>query len=151
GEYVFPGLMANTVYRVEFTVPDNFLEGPYGGESGTAIQFIESGSCDADLGVVDAGHYCAESNPFFVIPCYVNGSPTHSSNLGETGIARFEYNDSGDSPSPTYTNYVHVDAIGTTWGTAYNPETERLYMSSMLKRYAGLGPGGVGVGAIYLH
>lgn len=149
GAYSFTGLTASTVYRVEFTVPSNFEEGPYGTGSGTAVQFIESGRCNANLGLVDKAHYCNTTNPQFVIPCYVNGDPQHSSNTGSTGIARFQYSDSGNSPSATYTNYVTIDAIGTTWGTAFDGSSNKLYMSSVLKRHAGLGPDGVG--AIYEH
>lgn len=149
GDYTFSSLTASTVYRVEFTVPDNFTEGPYGSGSGTAVQFIESGRCDVNLGLADASHYCDSADPFFVIPCYANGDAQHSSNAGETGIARFRYSDSGDSPASTYTNYVTFGAIGTTWGVAWDGTSDRLYMSSVLKRHAGLGPNGIG--AIYQH
>ena len=120
GAYRFSGLVASTVYRVEFTVPDNLEEGPYGPESGTTVQFIQSGRCDANLGLIDIAHYCDQANPFLIIPCYANGDPQDASNRGTTGIARFEYNDSGDSPTATYTNYVDIDAVGTVWGTAYD-------------------------------
>ena len=149
GEYEFTGLVAATVYRVEFTIPNGFTEGPYGSNSGTAVQFIESGRCDANLGLADAAHYCDDTDPYFVIPCYVNGDPQHSSNTGSTGIAQFRYSDSGDSPASTYQNYVTIDAIGTTWGVAFDGLADRLFMSSVLKRHAGLGPSGIG--AIYMH
>ncbi|HMQ47430.1 MAG TPA: SdrD B-like domain-containing protein [Saprospiraceae bacterium] len=149
GAYSFTGLTASTVYRVEFTIPASLFEGPHGSSSGTAVQFIQSGRCDANLGLVDPAHYCDDTNPYFVIPCYVNGDPQHSSNTGSTGVARFRYNDSGNSPSSTYVNYVTINAIGSTWGVSYDAAAERLYMSSVLKRHAGLGPSGIG--AIYYH
>lgn len=147
GEYTF-GSLSDQVYRVEFTVPGDFTEGPYGAGSGTAVQFVEPGVC-ADLGLVDVVHYCGETNPFFVIPCYVNGDPQDGANIGQTGIAGFEYTDSGNSPSSTYENYVTAGAVGTIWGTAYDGNTAKLYMSSFLKRHAGLGPDGIGT--IYMH
>ncbi len=147
GEYTF-GSLSDQVYRVEFTVPGDFTEGPYGAGSGTAVQFVEPGVC-ADLGLVDVVHYCGDTNPFFVIPCYVNGDPQDDQNVIQTGIAGFEYTDSGNSPAPTYENYVTAGAVGTIWGTAYDGNTEKLYMSTFLKRHAGLGPDGIG--AIYMH
>ena len=44
---------------------------------------------------------------------------------------------------------MDIDAVGTVWGTAYDGSTDKLYMSSVLKRHAGLGPDGIG--AIYVH
>ena len=149
GDYTFSGLTATTVYRVEFTVPDGMAEGPFGAGSGTAVQFVQSGQCDADLGLIDPAFYCDSADPYFVIPCYANGDPQHSSNAGSTGVARFRYSDFGDSPSPTYTNFVTVDAVGTVWGVAYDGDSDKLYMATVLKRHAGLGPDGIG--AIYSH
>ena len=99
--------------------------------------------------MIDPHHYCDTTNPFWAIPCYANGDPQDSTNVGTTGIARFEYADVGQSPAPTYINYVSVDAIGTVWGTAYDGYEDKLYMTSVLKRHAGLGPDGIG--AIYMH
>ncbi|MEL7426482.1 MAG: SdrD B-like domain-containing protein, partial [Bacteroidota bacterium] len=149
GEYSFSGLNAGQVYRVEFTIPEKFTEGAHGPGSSTAVQFVESGKCNADLGILDEAHYCDQTDPYFAIPCYNNGMASHMSNSGATGIARFRYSDSGDSQAPTYENYVTFGSVGTIWGTAYNGETDRLYMSSILKRHAGLGPSGIG--AIYKY
>lgn len=149
GDYSFTGLTASTTYRVEFTLPDFLTEGPYGPASGTAVQFVESGTCNVNLGLVDIAHYCHETDPYFVIPCYVNGDPGFGTNANDTGIARFRYSDSGDSQAATYENYVTAGAIGTVWGTTFSGERNTLYMSSLLKRHAGIGPGGIG--AIYAH
>ncbi len=149
GEYTFNGLAASTVYRIEFEVPDNFMEGPYGNQSGTSVQFIESGNCDANLGLVDPAHYCGELDPYWVIPCYNNGDPQHSSNIDGTAVARFRYSDSGNSPAPSYVKYLTLGAVGSTWGVAHSTDLQNLYVSSVLKRHVGLGPGGIG--AIYMH
>ncbi len=149
GEYVFDGLNPSTVYRIEFSVSNGMHEGVHGTASGTAVQFVESGRCTANLGLFNPNHYCNETNPLWVIPCYANGDPQHSSNVGTTGVARFEYNDSGDSPTSTYLNYISIDQVGTVWGIAQNSEVDELYMSTILKRHAGLGP--AGIGAIYAH
>lgn len=147
GEYSF-GSLSDQVYRVEFSIPADLTEGPYGSGSGTAVQFVKPGTC-ADLGLVDVAHYCDNNNPFFVIPCYVNGDPQDDSNNEQVGIVGFEYTDSGNSPAATSQNYVTAGAVGTIYGAAFDAETENLYMAAFLKRHAGLGPNGIG--AIYRH
>ena len=149
GDYTFTGLTASTVYRIEFTVPDLFEESAFGSGSGTAVQFAETNTCDNDLGLLDVGHYCGTSNPLLIIPCYNNGSSSHTSNSNETAIAAFDYTESGNSQAASYQNYVTIGAVGSVWGTAYQRSNSTLYMGAFLKRHTGLGPGGIG--AIYTH
>jgi len=89
GEYSFTGLTPATIYRLEFDVPPTWEEGPYNSESITSVQFVESGRCDMNLGLIDNAHYAAETDPLWVIPCYVTGDPQHPSNINETGVAQF--------------------------------------------------------------
>lgn len=147
GLYSFTSLTAAAVYRVEFTIPTGFSEGAVGTGSGSAVQFVRAGTCNANLGLFDAGHYCGLANPKWTIPMYSNGSPSHSSNTGAIGVARFNYNSSGQSPNADQENWVTFGTIGTTWGTAYRRDEQALYMASVLRRHTGLGPGGIG--AIY--
>jgi SdrD B-like domain/SprB repeat len=147
GLYSFTGLTAAAVYRVEFTVPANFKAGAHGTGSGTAVQFARAGTCSVNLGLLDKGHYCGLTNPKWTTPCYNNGNPMHASNTTGTGVARFNYNSSGQSPNPAYENWVQFGTIGTVWGTAYRRDDATLYMASVLRRHTGLGPGGIG--AIY--
>lgn len=147
GLYSFTGLVSGKVYRVEFTVPGGFEAGAVGTGSGSAVQFVSAGTCNANLGLLDVAHYCGVTNPLWFIPCYNNGSPSHASNSGTTGIARFLYNASGQSPAGSYVNYVTIGTIGTVWGTAYSRKDTKLFMGSFLKRHSGLGPSGIG--AVY--
>lgn len=147
GLYSFTGLTASKVYRVEFTVPSYLEEGAVGTGSGTSIQFVAAGTCSANLGLLDKGHYCGLANPKWTIPIYGNGSPTHASNSAGIGIARFDYSNSGQSPNAGMQNWVQFGTIGAVWGTAYRRDDAALYMSSVLRRHTGLGPGGIG--AIY--
>ncbi len=149
GNYTFSGLTAGTVYRAEFSIPTIFTEGSHGSDYSTAVQFIESGRCDADFNLLDVSNFCDNPDPYFVIPCFVNGDPQHSSNVGSTGVARYLYSDSGESPTASYTNYITAEAVGTTWGVAYDGKQDNVYLSTILKRHSGLGPGGIG--AIYVH
>jgi SdrD B-like domain/SprB repeat/CUB domain len=147
GLYSFTGLTAAAVYRVEFTVPANFKAGAHGTGSGTAVQFARAGTCSVNLGLLDKGHYCGLANPKWTTPCYNNGDPMHVSNATATGVARFDYTASGNSPTPSYENWVQFGTIGTVWGTAYRRDDATLYMASVLRRHTGLGPSGIG--AIY--
>ena len=149
GEYTFSGLVDTAVYRVEFTIPDFLEAGSLGSSSGTTIQFVQSGKCDVNLGLVDPYNTCPNANPEWVIPCYVNGQAGHSSNVGNTALAKFLYNDSGNSPAASYVVEVESQTIGSTWGIAYNTNTNEVYMSAVLKRHSGIGP--LGIGAIYEH
>jgi hypothetical protein len=147
GLYSFTGLVAAAVYRVEFTIPANFKEGAHGSGSGTGVQFARAGTCSVNLGLLDKGHYCGLTNPKWTTPCYNNGDPMHASNSAGTGVARFDYTASGQSPAASYQNWVQFGTIGTVWGTAYRRDDATLYMASVLRRHTGLGPGGIG--AIY--
>lgn len=147
GSFTFSGLSAGQVYRVEFLVPDIWQEGALGSGSGTSVQFVQAGQCNANLGLLDKARYCTESNPNYLVPCYINGDPSHSSNNASTSVARFLYNDSGNSPAASYSNYITMGNIGTVWGMAYNADDQQVYASAFLKRHAGLGTGGIG--AIY--
>jgi SdrD B-like domain/SprB repeat len=147
GLYAFTGLTAAAVYRVEFTIPANFEEGAHGTGSGTSVQFARAGTCSVNLGLLDKGHYCGLTNPKWTTPCYNNGNPMHASNSAGTGVARFDYTASGQSPAASYQNWVTFGTIGTVWGTAYRRDDATLYMASVLRRHTGLGPNGLG--AIY--
>lgn len=147
GNFTFSGLTPTVVYRVEFTVPVIWQEGAFGSGSGTAVQFVQAGQCNANLGLIDKARLCTDANPNYIVPCYVNGDPTHASNSSSTSIARFLYNDSGNSPAASYSNWATMGTIGTVWGAAFNAEDQQVYASAFLKRHAGLGPNGIG--AIY--
>ena len=77
GTYFFAGLTDGTTYRVEFIVPAsmNFLQSGFNGtDSRTSVQFVNSPSCDANIGLASPSDFC-EVDPSLAIPCYVNGDP----------------------------------------------------------------------------
>ena len=113
GEYTLSGLTAGTIYRVEFTNPAGMEEGPHGSESSTSVQFVEAGTCEVDYSLVDPNHFCGtETNPLWVIPCYISGDPQHMSNENTTAIAQFNYAASGQSPEASYTPIVYSQTVG---------------------------------------
>jgi hypothetical protein len=140
-------------YRLEFTtLPSGSFTGPYGSNSGTTVQFVADGNSSGnDLGINYPEDY-SENNPYWVISCFTNGVPTHSSNVGSTALARFDYNSatggSGtDSPAPNYLNIGTIETMGPVWATAWDRRSQIIYAGALLKRHTGLGPNGIG--AIY--
>ncbi|MFN0109510.1 MAG: SdrD B-like domain-containing protein [Blastocatellia bacterium] len=140
-------------YRVEFTtLPSGSFSGPIGTDSSSTIQFVPDGnSSNVDLGINYSEDY-SEANPNWIISCFTNGVPTHSSNSGSTALAQFPYNSalggSGqDSPAPGYVNAGTMETMGPVWATAWNRQTQTIYAGALLKRHSGLGPNGIG--AIY--
>ena len=149
GNYTFSNLFDTTVYRIEISVPQFFEIGSYGSSSGTSVQFVQGGRCDVNLGLIDLYNICPDANPEWAVPCYVSGSSQHASNNGNTALAKFRYNDSGNSPASSFVEIVESQSVGSTWGLAYNFNSNEVYLGSALKRHSGLGP--LGIGAIYKH
>ena len=140
--------------RVEFTLPNtlntfshDFLEASVAGE--TTVQFanIDTGGI-VEAGFIEPERFCP-GNPEYAISCFTNGDPTHSSNVGEPAIARARYNDRGGVNPTTKDSDTDMEDTGPVWGLAYDPHTEALYMSAVLRRHTGLGP--AGLGAIYIQ
>ena len=149
GNYTFSSLSDTTVYRIEFTLPDYFEIGSFGSSSSSSVQFAQGGKCDVDLGLIDLYNICPDDNPEWAVPCYVNGNSQHASNDGNTALAKFRYNDSGNSPASSFVEIIESQVVGSTWGLAFNSNTNEVYLGSALKRHSGLGP--LGIGAIYQH
>ena len=137
GEYVFNGLHEDSIYRIEFEVPDGLEVGGHGMESSSTIQFARGNLCDVNLGMYDPANFCSSADPKWVIPCYINGASSHSSNATSTGVAKFDYSASGNAPAASYENEIETQRIGSTWGVAYKRSTEEIYLASMLKRNSG--------------
>ena len=122
GTYFFDGLTDGTTYRVEFIVPSSmsFLQSGFNGmDSRTTVQFVNSPSCDANIGLATPADFC-EADPSLAIPCYVNGDPlvTGSGSAIEEAFVLFKSSYEGGNPKPTL--LATAAEIGATWGTAYN-------------------------------
>jgi len=149
GTYFFAGLTDGTTYRVEFIVPNSmsFLQSGFNGtDSRTTVQFVNSPSCDANIGLAAPADFC-EADPSLAIPCYLNGDPlaTGSGSAIEDAFVLFKSSYEGGNPRPTV--LATAAEIGGTWGTAYNKASKTIYTSAFLKRHVGFGP--LGIGGIY--
>ncbi|MFK7802575.1 MAG: SdrD B-like domain-containing protein [Anaerolineae bacterium] len=137
-------------YRLEFTgYPSHLSSTIAGAGSGTLVQFLPDGNASGvDAGLHNPAEYC-ESNPVYGVPCYTNGDPAHSSNLGEPAVAQLEYLDRSGLTAISKNSNLSMEKIGSVYGMAYDRNYGNLYMATLLKRHVGLGPNGIG--AIYVQ
>lgn len=151
GAYSFTGL--TLPLRIEFT---NFgsasLHPAANGSNNTSsVQFYTAATSNADFAVNNPAHY-SQTNPDLVTPKHLTGDPfAGGSNMStEAALFRFPNTASGNAQSggtPTTTLATQAD-IGSTWGVAYDRARKKLFMASVYRRHAPLGPGETG-GRIY--
>ena len=162
GAYTLPSL-AGSDARVEFTLPVSlqFLyPSRQGTNNGTTVQFVDiSGGnvTGVDAGFYESSDYCGTTNPEVATTCFITGF-YNGSNSSETALIGFPYNAGGHD----FTNFTPVAKtasfqgyevantleIGATYGVAYQPTTDIMYVGAYHKRYAGFGP--AGPDAIYM-
>ncbi len=154
GKYIFTSISPSAYpLRIEFTdLPSYLGHGTLAGADGrTTVQFVSAADCNVDLGVLNAANYC-QTSPAVYVSCFVNGDPLLAGTAGSAdAIVSFPYSASGVPGLPSgYTPPSHLanaSEVGSIWGNAYNKFTKRIFMSAVLRRYAGLGP--MGLGGIY--
>lgn len=135
-------------FRVEFVnLPTGYFDGLRGTASGTSVQFVAGlPATDVNLGINYPSDYC-QTNPDLIVPCYINGNSLGTGNAAERGVLiRLPYASRGDTPTETV--MAINKEIGTVYGVAYQRTTKLLFTAALVKRHAGLGPGGAG--AIYV-
>lgn len=156
------------LYRLEFTDPANpngpmprgFQPGVFNAAgSETSVQFVNvtADIINQDFALEIVTDYC-ETNPWLMLPCYASGdplavsAPAHPADAATQNVlAAIRYNDNGvnttaftvETPADEQTLAVGAQT-GTLWGSAYQRESQTLFSAALLKRYSGLGPGGIG-------
>jgi SdrD B-like domain len=146
GKYLIPGVSGNL--RVHFTMPSYYTDGfitSVNSHSQSSIQFVNGPASNVDMGINFADDFCGE-DPSVVVPCYVVG-------IGNTltpndGLALFKYSASGTDHTQIQMPNASLSMVGSTWGGAYQRETNSFFMAAFMKRHANFGIGGTG--AIYL-
>lgn len=146
GQYVLSGLTNGLLYRVTFSnLPTWASPTAAGSDNGTTVQFVRAGNC-ANLGVASPTDYCDTTNPEVATPCFVEGDPTAGGNSGTMDwLVGFNYNnageiDDGSYPAPNYK--IDGTKIGSTWGVAYQRQSQNLFAAATIKRHSGLGTDG---------
>lgn len=118
---------------------------------GTTVQFYNSSTCSADVGVLDVTDY-TQSNPLAYVPLWANGDPAHASLSSRYSISRFNYNTVGypqGGGQISNNGIIPYSYAGTLWGVAWDRENEILYSSAMIRRHAGLGT--MGIAGVYAY
>ena len=154
-----PAAAAGQRVRIEFEVPaglcniDPTLDFPTiaGANSKTTVQFATGPETNVDLGLVAEDFYVTSANPKLWVPKYINGSGASGTTSGDNFAAVYgmDYNSigipvsqGGTGPEPS--TIVKMSQVGAVWGTAYSKHSQKLFLSSFLKRHTGMGPGGSG-------
>ena len=142
-----------TQVRVEFSnIPADLRPGAFGRDSGTTVQFTTSPVAGLDLGLSKPDEYC-QNNPFLVMPCYVNGDPLGGGTAGSTTVMYSIPNSAYGRADSSITQSLATGVqIGSTWGLAYQRETNTVFAGALAKRHAGFGTlGGGGIYAIVVN
>ena len=138
GDYVITGLTNTEEYRIEFTnIPNSYQPAVEGANSSTSLTFVTSPASNVDYGVGAPAYYC-QADPDLVTSLFRPLDQTTNS-----ALLSFPYSNSGTTATDTEANY---NQIGSTWGLAYQSESEILFAAAYLKRHVEFGPGGVGAG-----
>lgn len=158
GKYVLT-VPSGLLVRLEYTnIPEGMTAGYFGADNGTTTQFVTSPNCSIDVGLSSPGCNCDEQPPI-MIPCYVNGDPATADARDRAALLTFGYDQRGGGAN--YATYpptagsggmpnVIADAgsVGALWGVAWDSRSKTAFSSSVVKRFSGFGP--LGVGGIYM-
>ncbi len=140
GDYAITGLTDTETYRIEFTnVPNSYVPAITGTDSSSSVTFATSPVEDINYAVWAPAQFC-QADPDLVTNLFLPLNQTTGS-----ALISFPYSSSGTSAFGGEANY---NQIGSTWGLAYQSESDVLFASAYLKRHVEFGPGGVGSGAV---
>jgi uncharacterized repeat protein (TIGR01451 family) len=153
GQYTLsPAASAGEPVRVEFSLPTEyagFYPSSYTtltGGSGTSVQFVTGPATDVNYGINLPGDFCDTTPPLSVV-CFVIGAGI---SVGENLVATIPANSTG-LPASTGTGSGTVGhpntppgLVGSIWGTAWQPESGRLFSAAFVRRHTALGVGGTG-------
>lgn len=144
GSYIL-NVPDGTDVRLEFTGLPSYLQpGPAGSDSGTTVLFVQASASGADVGLANPGEYC-DSDPTLVTSCFVQGDQLTGPNSSDDVLVGVAY--SANSISPTKSYRTPADEMGSTFGIAWQQDSQSLFASSYVKQHAGLGSSAGGVTA----
>ena len=121
----------NATVRLQFSaIPEGLIVGKANATTGATVRFLDASANPAgvDLGL---NSYLVVTNTYFY------DKATTGIAAGEGAIIAVQYGADGvQTPTVLATN----DQVGSTFGLAYQPQTNSIYASSFVKRHAGMGP-----------
>nr|MDJ0973534.1 SdrD B-like domain-containing protein [Planctomycetota bacterium] len=114
-----------------------------GTDNGTAHQLVVGSALGTDFGLKARNLYNFDNPatpPRLATACFVTGQ---SAGQAATGIVSIRYDRTGGKQHD-----ASIAEVGTVWGEAYEPVTQRLFTAAFLKRHSGLGA--LGMGGVYV-
>ena len=162
GSYSLTNIPNGTQVRLEFSdFPLGYEPGPAGPSSDTTVQFANSNTTTATLGLNRPANYC-QDNPTLVTSCYIYGggdangpgggeqyAPSRAAvvSFPNTAGTTSRTDNAGVGDPTTHDIMRPYSEVGTVWGLAYQRQSSTIFTSAFTKRHTRLGPGGTG--AIY--
>lgn len=154
GEWSVCGLTDGESYRAEFTLPADIAAWAVPTHVNAAgnqsdVQFLTAPACTA-FSISNDLNYC-EENPAYFTTCYVPLDPINGTNATEPMGAAAPFNTNSSNKSSLFLK-PPSNTTGSTYGVAWQPRSQSLFVSSYMKQTAGFGPdgnGGTTTGGIY--
>ncbi len=158
GQYTLTGCTGAT--RVEFTwSSSNDFSGPVGTGSNTSVQFINATRTNINFAINYPANYSIP-NPDVPVAAFAGGPLTASFVANLPVVTSDPYNsrvNGGPLVNPTHDKkWATAGQVGSVYGIAYSPLTDKTYTSAYVKRHTQLGAGNGGnpsgfgsAGAIY--
>lgn len=127
--------------RLEFTnLPDYLASGRFGANSLTTVTFTDcsgGGTPTVDLAVSNPSEYCHIDTPMMATTCFNRFDQLMPPARDSSAMIMFPYTATGDDPD---TVMATSGQIGTAYGLGYHRRSASFFVSSYVKRHAGLGP-----------
>ena len=155
GQYTFSTFtpsVSNKI-RLEFSgIPTPYKASGSGSGNGTDVRFVSATGCAYDFGINNPSDYC-QTNPQYVLPCYVNGTTT-GTGANDAAVIATPYSSTGlnsayadfngtQGTGPVARMDALISQVGSVWGEAYHQTQKHIYFGTFLKRHVGMadGPG----------
>jgi hypothetical protein len=122
-------------YRVEFDLSSlptgaNYHPGAQGASNGSSIVIVDS-TATVNFGVVQPTRFC-QNNPDLATTCHLPGNQV---SLSKPVVYTFPYTAEDTTPANP-ASLAESNEVGTTWGLAYQPTSQSMFISAFLKRHA---------------
>lgn len=122
--------------RIEFSnLPQGTAPGRVAGTSGPMVRFLNG---DSDRTSVDL----ALSAPMLVTTQFYYDRALDGNNIDQPAVLAVDYG----NENPTPITLANFSDVGSVWGVASQSSSNSIYVSSFVKRHAGLGPNASGEG-----
>ncbi len=137
GNYSFSSLVDGESYRVEFNSIGSSINGFFGSNNSTNVQFVSAPSCDSNFALMNASN-CGK-NPEVVLTCFAQGD--YGENPFLETIVSVEHDFTSTS---SVKKYASAEETGAVWGLDVSASQNLIYSAAFVKQYAALTPHGTG-------